>query len=77
LSRADRVTKISDRKQRTDIGKYLFVKKTFKNWNQLPAEALETFPCKPTMFVKRVWNHKRGEVKGIEVWRKSPESAVK
>jgi hypothetical protein len=29
-----------DRKQRTDIGKYSFLNRTIKNWNQLPAEAL-------------------------------------
>jgi hypothetical protein len=26
--------------QRTDIGKYFFVNRTIKNWNQLPTEAL-------------------------------------
>jgi hypothetical protein len=34
---------------RTDIGKYSFVNRTIKNWNQLPAEALGNFPCKRTM----------------------------
>ena len=34
------VWKIMDRKERTDIGKYSFLNRTFKNWNQLPAEAL-------------------------------------
>jgi len=38
LSRVDHVRKIRDRKQRTDIGKYSFVNRTIKNWNQLPAE---------------------------------------
>jgi hypothetical protein len=37
LSRVDHVRKIRDRKQRTDIGKYSFVNRTIKNWNQLPA----------------------------------------
>ena len=46
--------KIRDRKQRTVIGKYSFVNKTIKNWNQLPAEALGTFPCKPKIFRDRV-----------------------
>ena len=50
LSRVDHVWKIRDRKQRTDIGKYSFVNRTIKTWNQLPAEALETFPCKPKIF---------------------------
>jgi len=39
---------------RTDIRKYSFVNKTIKNWNELPAEALGTFPCKPIIFRKRV-----------------------
>ena len=54
LSRVDHVRKVRDRKQRMDIGKYFFVNKTIKNWNQLPAEASETSPCKPKMFRKRV-----------------------
>jgi len=54
LSRVDHVRKIRDRKQRTDIGKNFFVNRTFKNWNQLPAEALGTFLCKPKVFRKRV-----------------------
>jgi len=54
LSRADHVQKIRDRKGKTDIGKYSFVDRTIKNWNQIPAEALGTFPCKPTIFRKKV-----------------------
>jgi len=54
LSRVDHVRKITDRKQRTDIGKYSFVNRTIKNWNQLPAEASGSFPCKPKIFRKRV-----------------------
>ena len=50
MSRVDHVRKIRDRKQRTDIGKSSFVNVTIKNWNQLPAEALGTFPCKPKIF---------------------------
>jgi hypothetical protein len=42
------------RKQRTDIGKYSFVNRTIKNWNQLLAGALGTFLCKPKNFRKRV-----------------------
>jgi len=64
----------------TDIGKYSFVNRTFKNWNQLPAETLRTFPCKHKIFRNRVRKaiSKRGEMKGIEVWRKkSSKSAVK
>jgi hypothetical protein len=36
--------------QRMDIGKYFFINRTIKNWNQLPAESLETVPCKPKIF---------------------------
>ena len=52
-SRVDDVRKIRDRNQRTDIGKYSFVNRTIKNWNQLPAEALGTSPCIPKIFRKR------------------------
>jgi len=54
FSRVDQDRKIRDRKQRMDTGKYSFVKRTIKNWNQLPAEALGTFPCKPNVFRNRV-----------------------
>ena len=55
LSRDDHDRKIWARKQRTDIGKYSFVNRTVKLWNQLPAEALATFRCKSHIFtsVKR------------------------
>ena len=52
----DHVRKIRDRKQGIDIGEYSFVNRTIKNWNQLPAEALGTFPCKPKIFRIRVRN---------------------
>ena len=54
LSRFDHVWKSRGRKQEVDIGKYYFVNRTIKNWKQLPAEALGTFPCKPKIFGKRV-----------------------
>jgi len=54
LSRVDRVRKIRDRKQRTDIGKYFLVNRTIKYWNQLLAEVLGTFPCKTKIFRNRV-----------------------
>jgi len=54
FSRVEHVPKISDRKQRRDIGKYSFVNRTTKNWNQLPTETLRTFPCKPKVFRNRV-----------------------
>jgi hypothetical protein len=43
LSRVDHVRNIRDREQKTDIGKYSFVNRTIKNWNQLPSEAQGTF----------------------------------
>jgi len=54
VSRIDHVHKIKDRKQRTNIGKYSFVNRTIKTWNQLRAKALGTFPCKPKIFRNRV-----------------------
>jgi hypothetical protein len=56
LSRDYHDRKIRARKQRTDIRKYSCVNRTIKLWNQLPAEALMTFPCKPHIFKKRVRN---------------------
>jgi hypothetical protein len=44
LSRDDHDCKFRARKQRTDIGKYSFANRSVKLWNQLPAEALVTFP---------------------------------
>jgi hypothetical protein len=54
LSRGDHDWKIWGRTQRKDIGKYSFVHRTIKLWNQPPAEVLQTFPCKPHSFRKRV-----------------------
>ena len=54
LSRVDRERKIRNRRQRTDIGKYFFVNRAIRLWNQLPAEILGTLPCKPNTFRKRV-----------------------
>ena len=66
MSRVEHVRKIRGRKQRMDIGKYSFVNRIIKNWNQPPAEALEVFLCKPKIFRKSYEsNYKRGEVKGI------------
>ena len=47
LSKVDHVRKIRDRKPRKDIGNYSIVNKTIEKCNQLPAEALGTFRCKP------------------------------
>jgi hypothetical protein len=46
LSGDDHNKKIRTRKQRTDVGKYSFVNRTIKNWNQLPADLLASFPYK-------------------------------
>src|SRR5215475_1284007 len=54
LSRVDHNHKIRNRRQRTDIGIYLFVNRTIEHWNQLPAEILEPLPCNSTTFRKRV-----------------------
>ena len=54
ICRLDRVRKIRDRKQITDVGNYSFVNRTIKNWNQLPAEALGAFPYKPNIFRNKV-----------------------
>jgi hypothetical protein len=65
LSRVDHVRKIRSRRQRTDIGKYSFVNRTIRLWNRLPAEVLETLPCKPNAFRKRV-----RKVINVVNWRK-------
>jgi hypothetical protein len=44
------------RKQRTDVGKYSFVNRAIKSWNQLPASILASLPCKLNKFRKRVKN---------------------
>ena len=54
LSRIDHEHKIRNMRQRTDIGKYSFVNRTIQDWNQLPAEVLETLPFKPKTLKKRV-----------------------
>ena len=56
---------IRTRKQRTDVGKYSFVNRTIKSWNQLPADLLASFPCKINTFRKRVKNIVTS--KGIQV----------
>ena len=56
LSRVEHNRKIRTRKKGTDIGKYSFVNRTIKSWNQLPAGLLASFPCKLNTFRKRVKN---------------------
>ena len=61
----DHNRKIRTRKQRTDAGKYSFVNRTIKSWNQLPASLLASLPCKLNTFRKRVKNVVTS--KGIQV----------
>ena len=65
LSRDGHNHKIRTRRQRIDDGKYSFVNRTIKSWNQLPANLLAFFPCKRNMFRKRVKN--AVTCKGIQV----------
>jgi hypothetical protein len=53
LSRVDHDRKMS-RKQKTDVGKYSFVNKTIRFWNQFTADALGTLSCKPNNFMEKV-----------------------
>jgi hypothetical protein len=53
LSRVDYEWKIRSRRQRTDTGKYFFVNRTIQDWNELPAEVLETLPSKANTLKKR------------------------
>jgi hypothetical protein len=46
--------KIMSRTQREDNGKYSFVNRIIKLWNQLPAEVLATFAFTPHSLRKRV-----------------------
>jgi len=62
-NRIDHVRKIRDWKQRTDIGKDSFVNRTIKNWNQLPAKTLGTFPCKPKILRKIV---RKANINGVK-----------
>jgi hypothetical protein len=50
LSRVGHDGNVRSRKQKTDVGKYSFVNRTIQLWNQLPADALGTFSCKPSNF---------------------------
>jgi len=52
LGRVDHNYKIRARKQRTDIGKFSFVNRTIRDWNQLPADILAAFPCSLSIFKK-------------------------
>ena len=54
LSRVDHYRKIRSRKQRTDIGKYSFVKRALTDWNKLPEGANGTYQAKTHFFKTRV-----------------------
>jgi hypothetical protein len=54
LRRVDHDSTIRNRKQRTDIGKYSFVKRTIQLLNKLPADAVQNLFCKESNFKKRV-----------------------
>jgi hypothetical protein len=69
LSRGDHIWKIRTRKQRTDVGKYSFVNKTIKSWNQLPSSLMASFPCKLNTFRKRVKNIVTSKGIGVGVER--------
>jgi len=56
LIREDHNGKIRTRKERTDVGKYPFVNRTFNSRKELPAGLLASFPCKLNTFRKRVKN---------------------
>jgi hypothetical protein len=50
------------------VGKYFFVNRTIKSWNQLSASLLGSFSCKLNTFRKRVKNvvTSKGIQAGIE-----------
>jgi hypothetical protein len=45
--------KIKTMRKRTNYGKYSFINKTIKSWNQLPAGLLASFPSKQISLKKR------------------------
>jgi len=65
LSREDHNRKVMTRNQRTGVGKYFFIIRSIKSWNQLPAGLLVSNPCKLNTFRKRV--KKVVTSKGIQV----------
>ena len=67
LSRDDHNGKLKTRKQRTDVAKYSFVNRNIKNWNQLPADLLASFPCKLNRFTSRKRVKNVVTSKGIQV----------
>jgi hypothetical protein len=64
LSWVDHDWKIRNRRQKREIGKYSYVKRTICFWNKLPMNASGTYPSKPSTFRKRVRkSDKRNAVK--------------
>jgi uncharacterized protein YaeQ len=53
LSRDEDDRKIRAREQRRDVGKYSFVNRTSKIWNQLPADTLAFFSRISYIFIKK------------------------
>jgi hypothetical protein len=79
LSRNNLDLKIRARKQRTDMGKYCSVNKTIKLWNQLPKEALATFPCQSHIFRRKfkklIISEERSGI--FEAWRRNVQKCRK
>jgi len=44
LNGVEHYRKVRERKEGTDRGKYSLLNTGIKNWNQLPAKALEAYP---------------------------------
>jgi hypothetical protein len=63
LSRVNHYWKIRARKQRTDIGKYSIVNRTFTDWNKLPEGAIGTFHGKMHISKTRIRKVKTSEGK--------------
>jgi len=65
MSRDNHNRKIRTGKKRTHVGKYSFINRTIKSWNQLPAGLLVSSPCKLNTFRMRAKNVVTN--KGIQV----------
>jgi len=50
LNGVEHYRKVRERKEGTDRGKYSLLNTGIKNWNQLPAKALEAYTSKPKVF---------------------------
>ncbi len=54
VGRNDHTCKIKSRGQRSDVGKYSYVNRTIKNWNEIPAAVVEPFPGSVGVFRRRL-----------------------